>query len=213
MSSSPLERVEQDLQVIKSALPADFPYDGRSVGLSAAAALCGVPLALRAVPGWDGAMTGVLLAAIAGLMLASGGWWRRAYAERATRPRRWSWGRQEAVAAMVAVGGLIGYALLTRWLATADEGWSFAAWRGRLAAPALFAFGIGMSALGVAAVERRSYLGWGLALAALGLGVPWIPSRPAFMAVCGIAIALGGLVSTAILWRQLRQWEDLHGHD
>jgi hypothetical protein len=212
MSSSPLERVQQDLNVIKSAIPADFPYDRGSIALSAAAALCGVPLALRAVPGWDGAMLVVLVALIAGLVLISGGWWRRAYVERGTRPRRWSCGRQEAVCGAVAVVGLIVYALLTRWLATADEGWSFAAWRGRLAAPALFAFGIGMLALGAAAAERRIYLGWGLALTALGLTMPWISSRPAFYGVSGALMVLGGLISTAILWRQLRQWEDLHGH-
>jgi hypothetical protein len=213
MSSSPLERVQQDLDVIKSAMPSDFPYDRGSLAQCALAAMCGVPLALRAVPGWDGAMLVVLLALIAALMLVSGRWWRRAYTERGIRPRRWSWGRQEAVSGGVAVVGLIVYALLTRWLATADEGWSFAAWRGRLAAPALFAFGIGMLALGVAGSERRIYLGWGLALTALGLAMPWIPSRPTFWGTAGVAMALGGLASTVILWRQLRQWEDLHGRD
>lgn len=213
MSSSPLERIENDLHVIKSALPADFPYDRGSISLSLIAALCGVPLALRAVPGWDGPMISVLVVLIAGLFIASGGWWRRAYVERGSRPRRWSWGRQEALTGGVAIAGLIVYALLTRWMATADQGWSFAAWRGRLAAPALFAFGIGMLALGAAASERRIYLGWGLAFTALGLAMPWIPSRPAFWAVCGVSMVLGGLVSTAILWRQLRRWEELHGHD
>ena len=93
MNSSPLERVQQDLDVIKSAMPSDFPYDRGSIVLSAGAALCGVPLALRAVPGWDGAMLGILLALFAGLVLVCGGWWRRASAERGSRPRRWSWGR------------------------------------------------------------------------------------------------------------------------
>jgi hypothetical protein len=210
MSSSPLERVEQDLQVIKSAIPSDFPYDRGSLTISAAAALCGVPLALRAVPGWDGAMLGVLLALIAGLVLVSGRWWKRAYSERGIRPRRWSWGRQEAVSGAVTIFGLIVYVLLTRWLVTAEEGWNFAAWRGRLAAPALFAFGIGMLALGVASAERRIYLGWGLALTALGLIMPWISSRPAFYGISGALMVLGGLVSTMILWRQLREWEELH---
>lgn len=213
MSSSPLERVQQDLDVIKSAMPSDFPYDRGSLAQCAVTAMCGVPLALRAVPGWDGAMLGVLLALIAGLVLASGGWWRRAYAERGVRPRRWSWGRQEAVSAVVAIVGLIVYALLTRWLAAAEEGWSFAVWRGRLAAPALFAFGIGMLALGAAGSERRIYLGWGLAMTVLGLAMPWISTRPVFWLVAGVAMVLGGLASTVILWRQLRQWEDLHGRD
>jgi hypothetical protein len=213
MSSSPLERVQQDLDVIKSALPADFPYDRGSVALSALAGLGGVPFALRAVPGWDGAMLGVLLALFAGLVVASGRWYRRARAERGIRPRRWSWGRDEAVAGAVAVVGLIVYALLTRWLATAEEGWSFAVWRARLAGPALFAFGIGMSAFGSARYERRSYLGWGLAFTALGLAMPWVPTRQVFWVVAGVAIALGGLASALILWWQVRQWEGSHvGH-
>ena len=213
MSRSSLERVQQDLDVIKSALPADFPYDRTSVALSALAGLGGVPFALRAVPGWDRPMLGVLLLLVAGLVVAWGAWFRRVRAERADRPRRWSWLREEAWVAAVAVLGLIVYAFLTRWLATAEEGWSFAAWRARLAGPALFAFGVGLAALGIARSERRNFLGWGLAFTALGLAMPWVPSRPAFWAVAGVAIALGGLVSALILWRQVRHWEDAHvGH-
>lgn len=213
MSSEPLERVQHDLQAIKSALAADFPYDRGSLRLSLLAALCGVPFALRTVPGWDRVMTVILLVLIAGLAVVSGGWWRRAYTQRGSRPRRWSWGRQEAASGIVAILGLLAYVLITRWVAVADEGWNFAVWRARLAAPVLFAFGIGMLSLAVAVSERRVYLGWGLALATLGLATPWIPSRAAFMAVCGVSMLLGGLVSSAILWRQLRQWEALHGHD
>ncbi len=213
MSSPSLERVQQDLDLIKSTLPSDFPYDRGNVALSVLAGLGGVPFALRAVPGWDGAMLGVLVVLIAGLMVAQSGWWRRARAERGIRPRRWSWGRDEAVASGVAVLGLIVYAVLTRWSAAAEEGWSFAAWRGRLAGPALFAFGIGMAALAVARSERRSYLGWGLAFTATGLAMPWIHSRPAFWVATGVAMVMGGLATAAILWWQLRQWEDVHaGH-
>src|SRR5580704_18144589 len=110
MNSPSLERVQQDLDLIKSTLPSDFPYDRGSVALSALAGLGGVPFALRAVPGWDGAMLVVLAVLIAGLAVAQGGWWRRARAERGIRPRRWSWGRDEAVAPGGAVLGLIVYA-------------------------------------------------------------------------------------------------------
>src|SRR5262245_34443695 len=103
MSSSPLERVQQDLNIIKSALPSDFPYDRGSVALSALAGLSGVPFALRAVPGWDGAMLIVLLVLVAGLVVVSGRWFRRARAERGTRPRRWSWVCHESAAATVAI--------------------------------------------------------------------------------------------------------------
>jgi hypothetical protein len=125
MSSSPLERVQQDLDVIKSTLPSDFPYDRGSIALSAVAGLGGIPFALQAVPGWGGAMLGVLVALIAVLMVAQAKWWQRARAERGIRPQRWSWGRQEALSSAVAVLSLIVYVLVTRWSAAADEGWSF----------------------------------------------------------------------------------------
>ena len=83
----------------------------------------------------------------------------------------------------------------------------------RSALPADFPYDRGSLALGVARPERRNFLGWGPTLASLGLAMPWIPSRAAFWAVGGAAITLGGLVSTLVLWRQLRQWEAAHGGD
>lgn len=211
MSSHPLERVQQDLDTIRSALRSDFPYDRGNIVLSAVAGLCGVPFALRAVPGWDGIMLGVLLALVAGMLAMYGGWLHRARVERGNRPRRWSWGREEAVASGVAIAGLVIYAALTRWSAAAEQSWNFAAWRERLAGPAFVAFGICMAALGVAREERRNYLGWGLAFTSLGLAMPWLDSRPAIWVGGGAAIALGGLSSAALLWWQLRQWERAHG--
>jgi hypothetical protein len=210
MDTPSLERVQHDLDVVKSSLASDFPYDRGSLVISLAATLCGVPFALRAVPGWDSAMLVVLGAGVAGLVIGSANWFRRARSERALRPRRWSFGQDEALAAVVAVLGLSLYALLTRWNAT-EEGWTFAVWRDRLAGPALFGFGIGMTALALIRPERRSYLGWGLALAVLGASLPWVSSRPAFWVAAGSALTLGGLVSSVILWRQLRQWETMNG--
>lgn len=212
MDHSPLDRVQQDLDVIKAALPADFPYDRGSVGLCAAAGLCGVLFALRAIPGWEQPMTAVLLVGVAGLVLASGGWWRRARSERGTRPRRWSWARQEMLAGAVAIVAVIVYAVLTRRVASEVGEWTFEAWRAQLAAPALFAIGVGAVSLGVMRPERRHILGWGLAMTALGLAMPWVPSRATFWAVGGGLIAVGFLVSTTILWWQLRQWEAGNGH-
>jgi hypothetical protein len=149
-------------------------------------------------------MFGVLLALFVVLAVVQAGWWRRARAERGIRPQRWSWGRQEALSSGVAILGVIVYVLLTRWSAGGEEGWNFTVWRGRLAGPALFAFGLGMVVLGVARLERRSFLGWGLAMTAFGLAMPWIPSRPAFWVVGGVAMTVGGLTSALLLWRQLR---------
>jgi hypothetical protein len=210
MDTPSLERVQHDLDVVKSSLASDFPYDRGTLAISLAAALCGVPFALRAVPGWDSAMLVVLGAGLGGLVIGSANWFRRARSERALRPRRWSWGREEALAGLVAVLGLSLYAVLTRWNAT-EAGWTFAVWRDRLAGPALFGFGNGMTALAFVRTERRSYLGWGLALAVLGAILPWVPSRQVFWAAAGSAMTVGGLISSVILWRQLRQWESTHG--
>lgn len=209
MNVPSLERVQHDLDVVKSSLVADFPYDRSNLATSLAAALCGVPFALRAVPGWDGAMLVVLTIGLGCLAIGTVSWFRRARAERAIRPRRWSWGREEAVASLVAVFGLTAYAVLTRWNAT-DAEWNFIVWRDRLAGPALFGFGNGMTALALCRIERRSYLGWGLALVVLGASLPCVPSRQVFWAVAGSSITLGGLFSSALLWRQLRQWEIKH---
>jgi hypothetical protein len=213
MNSSPLERVQHDLDVLKSALASDFPYDRGSVVLNGVAGAGGVLFALRAVPGWDGAMTGVLLAVIAAMAIACGGWLRRVRVERENRPRRWSWGRQEAVSGSIAVLSLIVYAVLTRWLAELQNEWTFTAWRGQLAGPALFGFGVGMTVLGIARSERRSFLGWGMAFTAVGLAMPWIPTRTAVWVVGGVAMTLGGFVSTVVMWWQLRQWEAAHVRD
>lgn len=210
MSDSSLERVQQDLKLIQSALPSDFPYDRGSVVLSAAAGLCGIPLALRAVPGWNLPMTGILLTLIGGLMVGCGFWLRRARAERGTRPLSWSWGRREALASSIAILGLIVYVVLARWTAVGEDSWSFGVWRGRVAGPALFAFGIGMIVLSVVRFERRSFLGWALAMVALGLAMPWIPTRPAFWGASGAAIFLGGLLSAVLLWWQLRKGEHVY---
>jgi hypothetical protein len=158
-------------------------------------------------------MTGLLLAAIAGLVVAYGLWLRRVRVERENRPRRWSWAWQEALSGGFAVFALIVYAVLTRWLAEGQNEWNFAAWRGQLAGPALFGFGVGMTALGIVRSERRSFLGWGPALLFLGLAMPWVPSRTAFWVVAGAAMAAGGLVSTVVMWCQLRQWEAAHVRD
>jgi len=213
MSSSSLERVQHDLNLIKSALPSDFPYDRGSVALSAAATACAGLLGLRAITGWDRTMSGLILAVIAGMMVASGVWLRRARSERAKRPRRWSWARQEVVSSSVAVVAMIVYAAHRRLFFAAGNEPSFEAWRGELAGPGLFAAGAAMFALGLARFERRSFLGWGLAMALVALAMPWIPSRSAFTLVAGTAMAAGGFVSTLVMWYQLRQWEAAHAGD
>lgn len=211
MSSSSLERVQQDLDLMKASLQADFPYDRGSVGMSTSAAICGMLFALRAIPGWDGVMSGVLLTVIAGLVVVWGVWLRSARTDRVARPNRWSWARLEVVSGTVAILGLIGYALLMRLTTAGEAGWNFGAWRNQLAGPALFAFGVGMLVIGIVRSERRSYLGWSLALIATGLAMPWIASRTEFWAIGGSAMALGGAVSTVIMWRQLCRWEAVDG--
>jgi len=129
MNDSPLDRAQQDLDTIRSALPTDVPYDRGSIAMSLGAELCGVLFALRAVPGWDRALSIVLLVAVAMLALAACVWLRRARVGRGSQPQRWSWGRQEAVATAVALCALAAYALLIRWSAASRDEWNFERWR------------------------------------------------------------------------------------
>jgi hypothetical protein len=209
MESSTLERVQRDLDAMKASLSRDFPYDRRSVVLSATSALCGALYAMRVIPGWEAAMTAILLVVIAGLFVASGNWLRTASYERGSRPRRWSWGRQEAVAVGISIAALLAYVLALR-LSTPDGEPNIAAGRDQVAGPAFFCFGIAMLVLGVLRAERRSFLGWGVAMSMLGLVMPWVGSQTGAQLVIGTAMAIGGSLSTALLWRQLRQWETEH---
>jgi hypothetical protein len=172
-----------------------------------------VLFALRAVPGWDGTLSIVLLAAIAMLALAACVWLRRARAGRGVRPQRWSWGRREAVAATVALVALAVYVLLTRWSAQSRDEWNFKRWRGDLAGPGLFAFGVGTLILGLGRSERRSFLGWGAALTVTAIALPWLDSRTACWVVGGVAMTIGSVVSSAVMWIQLRHWESMHARD
>jgi hypothetical protein len=209
MSGSPLERVQQDLDTIRAALPTDFPYDRGSIALSLGATACAILYALMAVPGWDSTLGIVTLVAVAALGIAACVWLRRARSERSVRPRRWAWGRQEALAVVTALVALIVYGLWTRFIA--EDGWDFMAARGQLLRPALFAFGVAMITLGIVRSERRSFLGWGIALAAAAVATPWLSSPAEVRAVTGAALTVGGAASTLTLWVQWRQWEARRG--
>jgi hypothetical protein len=208
--SSSLERVQHDLNVIRSALPSDFPYDRGNVSLSLLAGACGIPLALRAIPGWNRPMLMVLAVFFVVLFVAYGRWLQRIRAERAVRPHRWSWNREETVCSLIAALGLVAYVVITRWSAVVHGEWNFDAWRAQIAGPVLFAFGVGLVSLGGVQSVRRSWLGWGLPVLAVGAAAPWVTSVPAFHVMTGIAISLGGLISAAILLRQVREAEASH---
>jgi hypothetical protein len=205
--SSSLDRVQHDLDVIRSALPADFPYDRGNIALSLLAGLCGIPLALRAVPGWNRAMLIVLAVVFAVLFVAYARWLKRIRSERGVRPRRWTWNREETLCSLVAVVGLVAYVVLTRWTVSLHGEWNFAAWRGQVAGPVLFACGLGLVSLGSVQTERRNWLGWGVPVLAVGAAAPWLTSIPMFHLLAGLAVLLGGLASAAILWRQVRDAE------
>ena len=211
MSGSPLERVQQDLDTIRAVLPTDFPYDRGSIALSLGASVCAILFALEAVPGWESTFRIVSFVAIAIHSVALCLWLRRVRSERGVRPQRWAWGRQEALVVVAGLVALILYAVLMRLIAPGADRWDFAVWRGQLLGPGLFAFGTAMIIPGIVRSERRSFLGWGIALAGTGIAAPWLSSPAAVRAVAGAALAVGGVVSALTLWVQLQQWEALHG--
>jgi hypothetical protein len=112
---------------------------------------------------------------------------------------------------VIALIAAVLYVLLTRFITSAPDGWDFTAWRGQLLCPGLFAFGFAMITLGIVRPERRSFLGWGIALAAAAIATSWLASLAAVRAITGAALTVGGAASTLTLWAQLRQWEAPRG--
>jgi hypothetical protein len=210
MNDSSLERVQRDLNLMKTSLAADFPYDRGSVVSSGIASLCAGFFAVRAIPGRESAATIGLYIAIVGLAAYSAAWWKRAGDRRGARPRRWKWGRQEATAA-AAVILATGFYVVSRRMAASPVGLSFVDWRDQLAGPLIFALGVGTTAASIVSPERRFFLGWGVALAGSALAMPWIDSLAGVRLVGGTAMALGGGVSTALLWIETRRREAAHG--
>lgn len=213
MDSPDLSRVQQDLNLIKSQLGDEFPYDRRHVLLSLLGAGAGVIIALSASKGLQPAMRSILIVYFLGFLGFWGWHFGRIRSERVCRPKAWRWTRRETAGSLVTVGLLILYVLLTWTLIGERQGWDYAAWRDHIAGPLFFFTGVGLSAHSVGSWERLAGLGIGLSMALGGLIVPWSQNAAQTRLVLGFAILIGGVASAILLYWQIRRSEAAHAAD
>lgn len=213
MSQADLSRVQHDLDVMKSSLVEDFPYDRNHIREHLVAAACGIPIALLAVEAWSPVVRIGLYLCFVGMIVACGRHLRQRYAMRETRQRLWQWGRREALGSAVLIVALIGYVLMVRFLGVARNAWGFEEWRNQLAGPAMFFLGVGGIVISLWPPERRSGLAWGVGFTIAGLLVPWCEGRLQTYLVVGPAFFLSGVTAAAILAWQIRCWEQEHAAD
>jgi hypothetical protein len=213
MNTADLNRVQDDLKLMKAALSDEFPYDRRHVQQCLLAAGAGVILCLMAVPDWRSMMRTVLVVYFAGLI---GLWYwqvRQMKSESEVRPRAWNWNRRDTWASLLGIGLLIPYVVMVRLLVDQRGGWNFLAWRDYLAGPILFFVGVAVSSACITTRERTSWLGWGFSAILGGLVIPWCQTQSQTSLVFSAVMTFGGLISAAILYQQIRAWENAHVAD
>jgi hypothetical protein len=210
MNTADLNRVQDDLNVMRAALGGEFPYDRRHVGQSLVVAGAGVIIGLTAIPEWRPLMRSVLVAYFMALMVLWYWQFRQIESEQATRPRAWSWTRRETRGSLLAIGLLVPYVLMMRLLVDQRGEWSFLAWRDYVVGPTLFFVGVAVSSVSIATRERLSWLGWGIAAVLGGLIIPWCQTYTQTSLILSSMITFGGLASAVILHRQIREWEITH---
>jgi hypothetical protein len=213
MAEVKLDRLQADLEIVKAALAADFPYDRTHVCNNLLAALGGVLVALLSLEAWAPVVRSLLFAYFAGGAVLYAWQQRRFYGLRRDRPRMWNWNRQELVASAIAMVAILAYVFWVRSLAESRGTWSFAAWRDQMAGPILFFAGVAFFVICGMRAERRSGLGWAVCLSIAGLIIPWCEKAGQVHLSAGLAILAGGTLSAAILLWQMRRWEAEHVAD
>jgi len=202
-----LDRVHEDLDLIKATLGNEFPYDVRHVAMNLIVAGGGVIVALSAAPGWQSPMRGAVVAyfvAVVAIWLWQIG---QFHSERTVRPKAWRWTKRETWSVLVGVALLIPYVLSVRFLADQRNEYGFEQWRDLIASPAIFCVGVAISAACISTPERLSWLAWGVIAALGGLAIPWCQSSGQVRLLLGFVLIIGGMASAAILYRQIRQAE------
>jgi hypothetical protein len=207
MSSTELNRVQEDMNLIKVTLGVEFPYDRWHILMCLVAAGGGIVVALTAIADWRPQMRAVLLVYFVGMLLL---WYvqvRKLGSERAARPRVWRWTVRETWSTLVGAALLIPYILMVRYVAVQQQDWSFEQWRDHVAGPVIFFVGVAVFSVCITTREMRAGLAWGIAAILGGLAVPWCPTIGQSRLVLGAVLIFGGLASAAILYWQISEAE------
>jgi hypothetical protein len=203
MSQGNLERVREDLAVIRQALGLRLPFEREHVWLNLALAAVGAVVAaltaftnVAAVPATQGtaAHWTYLALLVVPVLLAFSGMAVVAHRRKARAPLLWRESRQSAVAALVAGPLFLGFVAWAWWQGLSP---------GALTAATLFLAGL-FALLGALLEPRCRYvLGWAVATLLAGVFSPQCTYGTAGV-LAGGWLLLGGLSTAGILSWQLR---------
>lgn len=210
MQPESLQRVENDLAVVRAALGDGLPFDRSHVAMHFMAAGGGLLLVALTLAGLEApAIRNALLGYGALIALAWAVQIRHLRARRADAPSLWRWGRKEVVGSLVAMALLIGYVVYAATLARLNGAWDQSA---QSAMNSSIFYFLGTFGFAWIAANRRHWpgLGWATGLLAAGVLLPWCRDAGQFYLVMGGAVLLGGLGSGTLLWWQVRRHEVAH---
>jgi hypothetical protein len=203
MSEVKLDRVREDLAVMKQALGLRPPFEREHVWINLALAAVGLIVAaltaftsVAAVPATPGSagQFAYLALLVVPVLVGFAGLAVLAYRRKADAPLLWRESRQSAVLAVVAAPLYIGFLIWAVWLGVSP---------GALTTATLFLAGL-FSLLGALADPRRRFaLGWGIATLLAGAGSPLGSYGNAGILVGGWLL-LGGLSTAGLLSWHLR---------
>jgi hypothetical protein len=209
MQPEPLQRIQDDLATVRSALGTELPHDHSHAMMCLLGAGLGVLLAGLPLLGLQAHVRPALLAYIAFMVAAWVAQIRHLRARRAESPARWRWGRAELAGSLVAIVLLVGY---VAWVGTLRR------WQGQWGLKEAFAlastvfFFLGACGCAWVAIDHRRWpnLGAAVALVAAGVLIPLCETREAFYVLLGSAIFVGGMASGLLLLWQIRRHEVGH---
>jgi hypothetical protein len=209
MSSESLQRIQDDLEMVKSALGSELPYDRSHVVLYFLGAGLGVPLGGLTLLSLESYIRPVLFVYIAVMLAAWAVQVRHLRKRRVEAPARWRWGRKEAIASVVAIALVVGY---VGWIGT------LGCWQGRwglhdafaLASSLFFCLGTAAAIWVVVDNQRWHLLGAAAALVGAAMLLATCATLRDFYFVLSGMTLLGGISSGALLVWQIRRREVDH---
>jgi hypothetical protein len=206
MSQADLQRVEQDLATLRSAVGTEPVITGDYLREMIVVALFGAYLVIAALAGWTTRLERLIaMAPFAAVAIWSQRrMFKRFQQERDRFPRRWRWYRAESVISVAAAIAAIGFLLFLRRFAL-DQSADARIWSRFLGPTFLFFFGLGLLIVAAVELQRRWMLPFAAALIAMAVVIPFCRTVVQGDVALGGGILLGALVSAVALRRQLRQ--------
>ncbi len=199
MSQANLNRLRDDLEIMKQAAGVDLPFGREDVRASLWCALCGVLVSTWALLGpweyrWIVAIP-LTLAVLGGVQA-----YRRAHRERGGEPVRWREHRLSGTAALVAVPLAIAYMQWERQVGVPRQ---------FVGVASVFFVGVGLLIFAVLDRRRRPYAGGAIPLMAFAVAIPLCsPTQVVFAA--GLCWTVGGSATAGLQSWQLRRGSNNH---